>query len=77
MKLIGSNTRTLTVKLSRQEMQDLSTALSLALGVMLEQRAQGIVFSRDERYLPRVQNLQQRITRLVIEKGWLEDREED
>jgi hypothetical protein len=40
---------------------------------MLEQREKGVTFSRDERFLPRVQTLQQRLTQLVITKGWLED----
>ena len=73
MKIIDTNNHSATVRFSHQEMQDLSTTVSLALGVMLEERERGIRFSPDERFLPRVQALQQRITKLLITNGWLDD----
>jgi hypothetical protein len=72
-EFIDSNTGSVTVRFSRRELADLSRAISLALGVMLEERERGIMFSPDERFLPRVQALQQRITKLLITNGWLDD----
>ena len=63
----------ITAKFSHRELADLSRAISLALGLMLEERERGIMFSPDDRFLPRVQALQQRITKLLITNGWLDD----
>jgi hypothetical protein len=76
MKLIETNSRSATLQFSRRELADLSTTICVALGVMLELRADGTSFSPDERFLPRVQALQQRISRLVLKQGWLDDYED-
>jgi hypothetical protein len=66
MKLIEANNRTATLQLSRAELADNWKAVSLALGIMLEQ---GIKDTRDERFLPRVQALQQRLGRIALQLG--------
>ena len=65
MKVVESNNRSVTAKLSRREIADLSDTLTLAVGVLLERGLR----HKDERFLPRVQALQQHFTQIAITKS--------
>jgi hypothetical protein len=67
MKLIESDRRTATLQLSRRELAYLMDALTLVVGVLLENEK---IAHKDEGFLPRVQTLLERITQIALTMGW-------
>ena len=78
MKLIESTKTTVTLKLSRTEFEHLSMMMGMVLSLLVGARDGVVQLTGAERkigaaFVPKIQNLLQRWTRIALENGWLED----
>jgi hypothetical protein len=79
MKLTQSNARSVTLKFSRSEFQNLSKAIVVALWTLVGARVGKPIPVTDlerqmaEVLLPKLHRLFDRITRIEIENGWRDD----
>jgi hypothetical protein len=82
LKVTQSDLRTVTLRLSRTEFENLSKVLCMTIYMLVGARQDGILrLSDDERktgeaFLPKIHSLLRSFTRIAIQKGWLDDEEE-
>jgi hypothetical protein len=72
MKVIQSSNSSVTVKLSRSEVDYLLRAAGIALYTLSEQP----VNYKSQPFLPKVQAVFNALRRIVSDKGWLDDEED-
>lgn len=82
MKLVESSKTPVTLKLSRTEFESLSLMFGMVLFMLVGARDGVVQLTDAERkigaaFVPKIQNLFQRLNRIAFENGWIEDDDED
>jgi hypothetical protein len=83
MKVVESNNRSVTLQLSRTEFENLSKALSMAIYLLVGARTgKPIPITVAEQktaevFLPKIQNLFQKVTQIALQNGWLDEDEDE